>query len=73
MAVIDWAGLLDQILSLGYFQTICYPAQVDATAVSADFTTDTACTELVGYWSLRIQCELYAAALAASFEFPGLG
>ena len=62
--------ILDQFLPLSDFQAISYPAQIDAAAVTADFPADAACAQLVGHGGLGIECELYAAALAASIEFP---
>lgn len=65
-------GLLDQVFPFLDLQTVGDSTQIDTTAVSANFTTDTTGTELIWDGRLRVECEFDPAALTATFEFPDL-
>lgn len=62
--------ILDQIFTALDIKTLRNTTQVHAAAVPTDLPADTACAKLIRDWGLRVESELDAAALAASFEFP---
>lgn len=63
---------LDEFLPLLNLERVSQSTQVDAAVVASDFATDAACAELVGDRGVGLEFELYAAALAASFQIPAV-
>lgn len=68
--IVKGRSALDQLLSFLDVERRGYGAEVDGAVVAADFAADAAGTELVGDGGVAVDGEFYAAALAASFEFP---
>jgi hypothetical protein len=55
-----------------HLERVRYAAQIHAPAVSAYLAANGACAQLVGYRRVGLKFELDTAALAASFEGPGV-
>jgi hypothetical protein len=64
----DEVAILDLVFPLNNLQAIAQPTQIARSVVSADFTADAACANLVRHRSVGLERELHSAALAASVQ-----
>jgi hypothetical protein len=62
--------LLNHVFPFGDFERVGYAAEVYASAVATNLSTDSTGAELIGYGSMRLQGELYQAAVAATLKSP---